>query len=351
VHLRQQALHLPPLQRLRERHLHLPDHQHGGQSMTERARLALMVIGPERRERLISRYADGLVLTHGMSVNAARRYATELVDDADPGAVLRVGQTWTQRDGRSLPGAELILSVREKSYTVAGFTDDGMVEVGDGALHLGAHLFTQMWLTAWPDTITLDDEPQPPADPLPEPEDDDEQGERLDPRNLWVMASRCREDGLPLGEGLPLLAAHYRAVNWKKPEYEPSYGNALDVPAYLNEHLADYRAGWPDFRAQFKPGEWLDYFNGFGGCEADIAVAAYLGRWLWQRVRSDVVAEYGGTVDGFDVMFPWAPYYADAVLEAAPYAHPEWRIPPDHRLAQCDGQDSLFAAEQSGEAS
>ncbi|MFG1683546.1 hypothetical protein ACGFNP_25480 [Nonomuraea sp. NPDC049269] len=321
--------------------------------MTERARLALIVIGPERRDRLISRYADGLVLTHGMSMNAARRYATELVDDADPGAVLSIGQTWSQRDGRSLPGGELILSVREKSYTVAGFTDDGMVEVGDGSLHLGAHLFAGMWLTGWPDTYTLaDDEAQAPQAALPEPGEGDETpaGEdRFDPRSLWVMAHRSDENGLPLGEGLPLLTAHYRAVNWKKPEYEPSYGNALDVPAYLDEYLADYRAGWPDFRAQFKPGEWLDYFNGLGGCETDIAVAAYLGRWLWQRVRSDVVHEYGGTVDGFDVMFPWAPYYADAVLEAAPYADPEWEIPSDHRLAQCDGQRSLF--EQPEEAS
>lgn len=321
---------------------------------SERAQLALMVIGPDRRERLIARYADRLSLTFGMTMPAARRYAQELVDDADPGAVLAIGQTWSQRDGKTIPGSELIKSVREKSYTVAGFTDDGMVVVGDGKLHLGTHLFTSMWLTAWPDTCDLDEEPQPPQEPLPAEDDGDnsDEGDRLDPRNLWVMVSRCREDGLPIGEGLPLLGVHYRAVNWKKPEYEPSYGNALDIPAYLDEHLADYRAGWSDFQAEFAGGDWLDYFNGFGACETDLAVAAYLGRWLWQRVRSDVVTEYGGTVDGYDVMFPWAPYYADAVLDAAPYAHPEWEIPADHRLAQCEGQGSLFAAaEQDGEVS
>lgn len=314
----------------------------------ERAQLALMVIGPDRREKLVIRYADGLSLAHGMTMVAARRYAQELVDEADPGAVLAIGQTWSQRDGKAIPGGELIRSVREESYTVAGFTDDGMVVVGDGRLHLGTHLFTGMWLTAWPDTFTLDDEPQPPQAELPDDEDDDQgDRERFDPHNLWIVAHRTREDGLPLGEGLPLLGADYRAVNWKKPEYEPSYGNALDIPAYLDANLDDYRAGWADFRAQYDGGNWLDYFNGLGGGEADLAVAAYLGRWLWQRVRSDVVHEYGGTVNDFDVMFPWAPYYADGVLEAAPYAHPEWEIPSDHRLAQCEGQGSLLESEEA----
>lgn len=318
--------------------------------MNERAQLALMVIGSDRRDRLISRYADGLSLAWGMTQVAARRYATGLVDEAVPGAVLAIGQTWSQRDGDALPGAELIRSVREKLYTVAGFTDDGLVSVNDGKLHLNARLFERMWLTAWPDTYTLIDEPQPPQAtlPLPEEETTEDDGERFDPHNLWIMAMREREDGLPLGEGLPLLGDHYRAVNWKKPEYEPSYGNALDVPAYLAEHLADYRAGWPDFRDQFDRGNWLDHFNELGGCDVDVAVAAYLGRWLWERVRADVVNEYGGTVDNFTVMFPWAPYYADAVVEAAPYSHPEWEIPSDHRLAQCDGQAELFEA---GEAS
>lgn len=322
--------------------------------MTERAQLALMVIGPERRERLIVRYADGLSLTHGMTTAAARRYAQELVDDAAPGAVLAIGQTWSQEDGKVIPGSELIKSVREKSYTVAGFTDDGMVVVGDGTLHLGTHLFGGMWLTAWPDSYTLDDEPEPPQAALPQPEEEEvhSDADRFDPRHLWVMVHRSSEDGLPIGEGLPILGAHYKAVNWKKPEYEPSYGNALDILAYLDEHLADYREGWADFRAQYDGGNWLDYFNGLGACEADLAVAAYLGRWLWQRVRSDVVHEYGGTVVDFDVMFAWAPYYADAVLEVAPYAHPGWEIPADHRLAQCDGQTGLFEpSQQAGEAS
>jgi hypothetical protein len=311
-----------------------------------------MVIGPDRRERLIVRYADRLSLAHGMTMVAARRYAQELVDDADPGAVLAVGQTWSQRDGGKIPGSELIKSVREKSYTVAGFTGDGMVVVGDGNLHLGAHLFGRMWLTAWPDTYTLDDEPQPPTAGLPEPDDEQpvSDEERFNPRNLWVMAHRADEDGLPIGEGLPLLGTHYRAVNWHKPEYEPNYGNALDVPAYIDEHLADYRTGWLDFRDQFKSRDWLDYFNGLGAAEVDVAVAAYLGHWLWERVRADVVAEYGGTVKGYDVMFPWAPYYADAVLEAAPYAHPEWEVPSDHPLAQCDGQASLFGDLTSGDS-
>lgn len=316
---------------------------------SDRAELALMVIGPERRERLIARCADGLSIRWGMAMDAARRYATGLVDDADPAAILSAGQTWSQRDGHKLPGSEFFRCAGDTSYEVTGFTGDGMVMVGDGSLHLGTHLFASMWLTAWPDTYTLADEPQPPLAALPQPDQAaDEPGkEHFDPHNLWVMVSRTREDGLPVGEGLPLLGAHYRAVNWKKPEYEPSYGNALDVPVYLAEYLADYRAGWPDFREEFAAGDWLDYFNGLGECESDLAAAAYLGRWLWQRVRGDVATEYGGTVKDFDVMFPWAPYYADAVFEAAPYAHPEWEIPSDHPLAQCDGQTSLLFLEKA----
>lgn len=316
----------------------------------ERAQLALMVIGPDRRERLITRCADRIAIAHGITADAARRYATDQVNDAIPHAILSVGQTWSQRDGQSLPSAELSRSAQERAFTVAGFTDDGMVSVNDGKLHLGVHLFERMLLTAWPDTYTLIEEPQPPQATLPPPEEettsdeDDEDEERFDPHQLWVMVHRAREDGLPIGEGIPLLGDHYQAQNWKKPEYEPSYANALDVPAYLNEHLDDYRAGWPDFQAQYKHStdSWLSYFNHLGACDCDAIVAAYLGRWLWQRIRADVVAEYGGTVDGYDVMFPWAPYYADAVLEAAPYAHPEWDIPTDHRLAQCDGQADLF---------
>lgn len=316
---------------------------------SDRAELALMVIGPERRERLIARYADGLSIRWGMTMDAARRYATGLVDDADPCAILALGQTWSVPDGKTLAAAELMESARATSYEVAGFTDDGMVLVGDGRLHLNQQMFTSMWLSVWPDTYTLaDDEPTSPKMALPEVSEEPQQDggdEHFDPHNLWVMVARTREDGLPLGEGLPLLGAHYRAVNWHKPEYEPSYGNSLDIPAYLAEHLADYRAGWADFREEFAGGDWLDYFNGLGECESDLAASAYLGRWLWQRVRADVVTEYGGTIKGFDVMFPWAPYYADAVFEAAPYAHPEWEIPADHPLAQCEGQtDLLFEA-------
>jgi hypothetical protein len=309
----------------------------------------MMVIGPDRRERLIARYADGLSLRWGMTTGAARRYAAGLVDEAVPVAVLAVGQTWTQRDGEALPGGDLFRFAAEKSYTVTGFTEEGLVSVGDGKFHMNPRLFANMWLTAWPDHHTLIDEPQAPAAALPPPEEEETRDEgtddegQFDPRNVWVTVSRA-DEAKPVPDWLPLLGDDYRAVNWRKPEYPPSYGNALDVPAYLDKHLADYRAGWPDFRDQFKTESWLDYFNEMGGCDCDIAVAAYLGQWLWQRVRSDVVAEYRGTVKDYDVMFMWGPYMADAVLEAAPYAHPEWEIPADHRLAQCEGQTSLMEA-------
>jgi hypothetical protein len=326
--------------------------------MSDRAQLALIVIGPERRERLIDRAADGLSLQYGMTMVAANRYATELVTIADPATVLAVGQTWALPDGVTLPAAELLSTTAAATpHTVVGFTADGMVAVGDGTLHLGVHLFDTMWLTAWPDACALDEGPAPPRAALPPPEetdveaeDEDEDEDEFDPRRLWTSVTRMRPDGLTIGEGLPLLSAHYRAVNWKKPEYTPSYGNLLDVPVYLAEHLADYRAGWLDFRDQFRVRnvvDWAGYFNGLGGCQGDLCAAAYLGRWLWQRVRADAVAEHGGDVGGYDVMIPWSPWMADVVLDAAPYADPEWEIPADHPLAQCDGQAALF--QQVGE--
>lgn len=318
----------------------------------DRAALALMVIGAERRERLVDRYADGLVLAHGMRLEPARRYAAAFVDEADPYTVLSVGQVWSRQDGKEMPGdaiANLMGRTHDDAFTVEGFKDD-MVLVGEGRL-MNPLLFRGMWLTAWPAEFDVDGDESPIITPVPveaaDDGEDDQDEERYDPRAVWFMAHRVRDDSLPLGEGIPLLGTHYRAMNWRKPEYKPSYGNALNVVDYLAEHLADYRAGWTDFTAQHDARkEWFSYFNEFGGgCECGIELAAYLGHWLWQRVRSDVVTEYGGTVDDYDVMHMWSPGKADIILAAAPLADPEWRIPPDHPLSQCDGQARLFGVE------
>jgi hypothetical protein len=321
----------------------------------ERAALARMVIGEERREQLIARYADRLVLKFGMRPGPARRYAEGLVDAAEPGAVLAAGQVWSKPDGVKTKGEELFRFLRDKTYTIEGFGQPGpsnqiMVKVSEGGWY-AVHVFERWWLTGWPEEHGVDVKPQPPGAPLPDdtdpPDDDtDEDREVYAPRSVWFMVNRVK-DGLSVGEGLPLLSAPYRACNWHKPEYDPSYGNALDVVAYLETHLADYRAGWPDYRAQWKTREsvWAAFNELDSGCECDIRVAAYLGYWLWQRVRSDVVTEYGGTVDDYDVMHMWGPSKADIILAAAPYADPEWEIPPDHPLAQCQGQTGLFNPE------
>ncbi|MEU8151733.1 hypothetical protein [Nonomuraea sp. NPDC048901] len=51
MHLRQQALHLPPLRRLRERHLHLPDQQHGGKSMSDLTKWPRLLVTGENVTR------------------------------------------------------------------------------------------------------------------------------------------------------------------------------------------------------------------------------------------------------------------------------------------------------------
>lgn len=315
--------------------------------LNERAALAHMVIGPQRREKITDQNAHGLVLNHGMPLDRARKYAASFIEAADTVSIIRVGQVWARKEGQKLPGdsiSELLGREPDETYTVDGF-EGAMVHVG-GQRFINVCLFNDLHLVAWPEEFDLSDEaPKPPQQPIAEDEEDDadEDVERFDPHSLWTMAHRSAEWSADKPTPyLPLLGDHYTAVNMYKPEFDPGYSNKLDIPAYLTEHLVDYRAGWPDWSAQ-SDGNWMFQFNELdGGCECDIAVSAYLGYWLWQRVRSDVVTEHGGTVDDYDVGFMWAPGMADLVLEVAPFADPEWEMPPDHRLALCDGQASLF---------
>jgi hypothetical protein len=316
--------------------------------LDERAALAHMVIGPERREKLIDQNANGLSLNHGMPLDRARKYAESCFESADTVSIIRIGQVWSRKEGQKLPGdviSEMLGRDPGETYTVDGFEGE-MVHVGEGRF-INVCLFAGLHLVAWPESFTLDEEaPQPPQQPITEDDEAEVDGERFDPHSLWTLTYRSgewsREKPTPY---LPLLGDHYTAVNMYKPELEPGYSNKLDIPAYLFEHLADYRAGWPDWSAQ-NDGEWIDHFNELdNGCECDVSVSAYLGHWLWQRLRSDFVSEHGGTVDDYDAGFMWAPGMADLVLEVAPFADPEWNIPADHPLAQCEGQDSLFATE------
>lgn len=313
----------------------------------DRAALAAMVIGPERRTKLIERYADGLSLKYGMSLDAARRYATDVYESGAPQMLISIGQAWARREGKPMPGdtiADLLGREHSETVTVTGFWED-MAEIGKGSW-LNCRAFSDMWLVSWPDEYQLDDaQPAPPAEPIsedPPPSGNDSEPE-FNPQSMWVTVAKDEPRKTAVPDWIPLLSQFYCAVNVRKPEYSPSYANALDIPAYLERHLDDYRAGWPDFVNQWNQNEAIFHFSVLGpGCKCGVKLAAYLGHWLWQRVRSDVVTEYGGTVDDFDVHFEWGPHYADAVLKVAPYVDPEWEIPADHPLAQCDGQESLL---------
>ena len=322
----------------------------------ERAALAHMVIGPERAEKIIAQEADRWALRWGKPLDQARRYIENCYQEAHAATIVRIGQVWGRRDGKEMPGdafASLTGQERSDTVTVHAFDGDMVQTTLKPQAWTNICMFDGLWLVAWPEEYDLADTlPEPPSEPITDLEGEESgEEEKFDPRALFVLVHRegSYEPG-KLTAYLPLLGEHYTARNMVKPEYEPSYGNLLDVPAYLAEHLADYRSGWSDWLDQFtgvnKPEQWIDFFNELdGGCECAIEVAAYLGWWLWQRVRSDVVSEHGGTVDDYAVTIMWSPGKADVVLEAAPYADPEWEIPPDHPLVQCDGQDSLFGAE------
>lgn len=320
---------------------------------TDRQVLADMVIGPARREKLITRYADGLTLRWGMLPRIAYQYAAGVYDSGDPALLLAPGQVWTNPQGGSTASRLTKAAGRAcPEYVVHGFGADGMVHVGDG--HYMSHaLFQDMLLTAWPQEYTLDDTPQPPATPIEPPalciDDDleDEEEDRFDPHGLAVLVERIGKDQpAPRGGWLPLLSAPYRPTSIEWPGRPDSYVNMLDVTVYLKDRLADFRAGWQPFLDfEWKPADTIYYFNEFGtGCECDTRVAAYIGEWLWERIRSDAVNEYGGTVADYDITFTWSPDRADDILDVAPYADPTWTLPHDHPLAQCEGQQVLFHA-------
>lgn len=125
---------------------------------TEQATLADMVIGPERRKRLIERYADGLALEYGMTLDAARRYATDVYEDGHANIRLAIGQVWTKREGKPVPGGDLLKRWFGEGamYTVLGFAGD-MVQIGQSPrVLLHASQFEDMWLVSWPEEYQLD---------------------------------------------------------------------------------------------------------------------------------------------------------------------------------------------------
>jgi hypothetical protein len=310
------------------------------------------IVGPQRRAQLIEAYADRLVLDIGMSFEQARRYAASIWPDVT--VLIGIGQVW-RRIGDARRGDMPPLSGDSTEEVTIEAIDrwSGMVDVGQGRhLNLTAYLTLRYELVAWPPECPAVP-PEPllaPAASLPQPEEqggsDDE--EEFSPHQLFVLAHRNGppqdDDGhaeRPHGpRWLPILADHFQSVPTRCPG---CYMVWLDTVAYLRTHLADYRVGWPDWLDLWRPGDVWEYFNEWGrGFVTDIEVAAYLGHWLWARIRAHVVAEHGPQEDGYSVVFMWAGHMADAIIDAYPYADPRRELPPDHELMQGPGQLSLL---------
>ncbi len=306
------------------------------------------IVGSQRRIQLIEAAADRIVLEVGMPWERARAYAASCWPDI--GVLIGVGQVW-RRVGERRPGdIGAVMNVDDELVTVTAVDrDQAMVEVGAGRwLHLYYTLPVRYRLDAWPPEC-----PATPATPvapagasLPPPEEQDhsDDEERFDPRAVYVLIHHdVRDDGHAKHgpRWLPMMGDHYRSRPVRCPG---CYMTTVDTVAYLSAHLLDYRAGWTDFLDQWRPGDAWNYFNEINatGYDTDTEVASYLGWWLWERVRADVVREHGGTLVDYSVMFMWGGHLADAVIEANPYADPRIELPPDHDLMQGPGQTNLL---------
>jgi hypothetical protein len=308
------------------------------------------VVG-DRREALISRYADRLALAEGMSADEARRYTEHLYAAADPLVLVSRGQVWRihRPDPHSLretlgvgPGEELTVAQDE---LVAGY-----LVVCEGGLEVNVSTYLPRYhLAEWPAQFRPEDPPPSPPAPMepPESETDVDAEPPWDPRQACVLVSR--QDvrwGTPGGEYRPILAPCYTVQEGKhRTTGVINHFTFADIPALIALHLEDYRSGWAPWRADYTPGPQgpIDYFNelGDGPRETDLDVAAYMGWWLWRRYCTDAVATLGGKLDDWQVSSMWAPTHADKVLELYRYADPRVELPPDHPLAQCEGQGTL----------
>lgn len=135
----------------------------------------------------------------------------------------------------------------------------------------------------------------------------------------------------------------------------------LDVPAYLRQHLADYREGWKDWLEEWERlPDWgaLAYFNDYsdGPPPSDPTidlpgdVAAYLGAWLWQRLVVDVVTQHGGKPEDYQVSFAWTPWMANHVAVIVPEVDPRMALPDNHPLVTHPAQGELLPRSIAGEA-
>lgn len=321
------------------------------------------IVGPKRKQDLIEAAADRMVLRGEFSRREhAVRYATQMWPDST--ILVSRGQVW-QRKGPTRDDDMGALTGTDTSQVTIEAVDRGqqMVCVGAGRyMNYVIYLPHRYDLVDWPADMPASDgthhDPQPPAAALPPPEEhDDDDGEaEFDPRNVYVLIQnkaemeayfKSRVAGAPAGHGahwLPMTRPYWSS---RPTNCDDCYVTSLDAVSYLADpaNLGNYRAGWPHFVATFDPkNAFLDHFNMLSttGFNTDVTVAAYLGHWLWQSARGEVVAEHGGTVDTWDAGFMWGGFMADQLIAVFPLADPTVDLPVDHPLVQCAGQAELF---------
>lgn len=313
------------------------------------------IVGPQRREKLIAAAADRLVLNEGLTPEAAGPYARACWESLDPTVLVAPGQVWASRKGGDPRGAlaEVFGAADGSTFRIDTVDrETHMVEDGAGrSINYKSYLGRHYRLAEWPlEHQPGEDTPQPPAavdDESPGWEEESDGEPEFDPRAMYMIVER--EDFTPPADG-SFLDGHLAMLGHG---YSTQLGRtgknfvALDVPAYLRANLADYRAGYEHWQAT----EWantpgLFHFNTHDGREAiyGTEVAAYLGYWLWQRIRSDAATEHGGTPTDYNPGFPWAPSYANKIIPAVAGADPREPLTADHPLSQCPGQLNLFGA-------
>ncbi|WP_431977610.1 hypothetical protein [Micromonospora haikouensis] len=313
------------------------------------------IIGPDRRDQLIRAAADRLILEHGLAAEPALRYATAAYDDGDPIVLVAVGQVWrakrTPREEADAPRDEAVIAEVDRATAMAWTTTGRGLNY---ACHLGRHFDLVDWPADHPAVAEYLAEQAAkaqathadPEDASTAPDDD----EPLADGQLYLIIEHQHPKGTgradPFDQHLTMLGDGY-VVRLGRDGKTPF--TFLDVPTYLRLHLHDYRDRWPEWRET----SWkvnggnigiLGYFNDLTGeCELDdTAVCAYLGWWLWQRVREDAAREHGGTADDYHALFQWGPASANHVVPTVQGADPTQELPADHPANQCAGQVDLF---------
>jgi hypothetical protein len=318
------------------------------------------ITGPARRDQLIQACADRLVLD-GMAPGPALTYARACWREARPEVIVAPGQVWEQirQDRTQAAVAKVFGGTRWDTFTIKTvYRYSGMVCNGRGRqmnylCYLGSHYRLVAWPIEYP---ACPDTPQPPM-PVTQADDPPDDDDGFDPRQIPIIVARKRPDDEPFDAAkwhqswLPMISAGYRT------RYGGKSGTlayvTLDVIAYLKEHLGDYRAGFDQWRALdwapnaggvpvadgVKVPRGMAFFSDLGGCDdTDIDVAAYLGRWLFDRITGDAAREHGGTPAGYEVTLDWGAWMADEIVPQVVGADPREDLPVDHVLAQCPGQ-------------